>query len=238
MQDRILIIEDEPDMANLLGYQLGKAGFEVLMARDGVTGLEIARKNRPALVLLDVLLPRMDGYAVCKVLKNTAQTASLPIVMLTAKGEPQDRIKGLEIGADDYLTKPFNLRELTLRIQALLRRLRSSAQGEVLEVDAFRVHRNRFQIQLDGRTLDLTNIEFKLLNLLFQRRGHIQSRDALLFDVFGYENPIITRTVDTHIRRLRAKLGGHAHRLETVRGEGYRFKTISHGTPTSAARIR
>jgi DNA-binding response OmpR family regulator len=168
----------------------------------------------------------MDGYAVCKALKNAAETASLPIVMLTARGEPNDRIKGLELGADDYLVKPFSLRELILRIQGLLRRSRSDSLEEVLEVGAFRVDKHKSEIQLEGRRLDLTRIEFRLLALLIERRGRTQSREALLSDVLGYENPIMTRTVDTHIRRLRGKLGIHAQRLETVRTEGYRFSAV------------
>jgi DNA-binding response OmpR family regulator len=226
MQDTVLIVEDESAMADLLRYRLSKAGFGVLIARDGLTGLEMARKNGPDVVLLDILLPQMDGYAVCKVLKNTAETASLPIVMLTAKGEPSERIKGLELGADDYLVKPFSLRELILRIQALLRRSRSDPEEEVLEVGAFRVDKSKFEIRLQGRRLDLTATEFRLLTLLIEREGRTQSREALLSDVFGYQNPIDTRTIDTHIRRLRAKLGGHAQRLETVRAKGYRFNTV------------
>jgi DNA-binding response OmpR family regulator len=223
MQYSVLVVEDEADMVDLLRYHLGKAGFGALIAKDGLTGLEMARKNGPDVVLLDILLPQMDGYAVCKVLKNTAETASLPIVMLTAKGEPSERIKGLELGADDYLVKPFSLRELILRIQALLRRSRSDPQEEVLEVGAFRVDKSKFEIRLEGRRLDLTATEFRLLTLLIERRGRTQSREALLSDVLGYQNPIDTRTVDTHIRRLRAKLGVHAQRLETIRAEGYRF---------------
>jgi DNA-binding response OmpR family regulator len=226
MQDTVLVVEDEADMVDLLRYHLSKASFGVLIARDGLTGLEIARKNRPDVIILDILLPHMDGFAVCKTLKNTADTASLPILILTAKGEPSERVKGLELGADDYLVTPFSLHELILRIQALLRRLRSGPREELLEVGAFRVDKRKFEIRLEGRRLDLTTTEFRLLTLLIERRGHTLSREALLSNVLKYENPIISRTVDTHIRRLRAKLGSHAPRLETVRTEGYRLNPV------------
>jgi two-component system, OmpR family, phosphate regulon response regulator PhoB len=230
MQDMVLIVEDEADMVDLLRYNLSKAGFGVLIARDGLKGLEIARKNRPDLVVLDLLLPHMHGYAVCKALKNNSGTAALPIVILTARGEPSERIRGLEIGADDYVTKPFSPRELILRIQAVLRRSRSP-QNDVLEAGAFHVEKSKFEIRLEGRRLDLTTTEFKLLTLLIERRGHTQSRDRLLYHVWGYQNPIDTRTVDTHIRRLREKLGEHAPRLETVRGQGYRFNAVLDPSP-------
>ena len=226
MQDTVLVIEDEADMMNLLRYNLSKADFGVLTARDGLTGLELARKNRPDVIILDLLLPQMDGYAVCKAIRNNPATVALPIVILTAKAEPGERIKGLEIGADDYVTKPFNLRELILRVQALLRRSRHNTKIDVLEAGVFQVDRNNFDIRLEGKRLDLTPIEFKLLATLIERRGRIQSRETLLNDVWGFQNPMDTRTVDTHIRRLREKLGRHAACLQTVRGEGYRFNTV------------
>jgi two-component system phosphate regulon response regulator PhoB len=227
MEDTVLIVEDEADVVDLLRYNLSKAGFGVLIASDGLKGLEIARKNRPNAVVLDLRLPQMDGYAVCKALKNDSDTAALPIVILTARGEPSERVHGLEIGADDYMTKPFSPRELVLRVQALLRRSRSSAQNDVLEVDDFRLDKNKFDVRLEGRRLELTTTEFKLLATLIERRGRTQSRETLLNDVWGYQNPMDTRTVDTHIRRLREKLGRHAPRLKTVRGEGYRFNADS-----------
>lgn len=223
MQDTVLVVEDEADVVDLLRYNLGKAGFAVQIARDGLEGLEMARKNRPDVVILDLMLPGMEGHAVCKSLKKDPQTESLPIVMLTAKGEPEERVKGLELGADDYVTKPFSPRELVLRVQALLRRLRVSANAHALEIDHFRVDKGNFEIQMDGKRLDLTITEFKLLSTLIERRGRILSRESLLQDVWGYQNAIDTRTVDTHMRRLREKLGAQAQRLETIRGEGYRF---------------
>jgi DNA-binding response OmpR family regulator len=226
MADTVLIVEDESDVLDLLRYNLAKAGFSVLAAGDGLQGLEMARKNRPDLVVLDLMLPAMDGYSVCKMLRKDSETETLPILMLTARSEPSERVHGLEIGADDYVTKPFSPRELVLRVQALLRRSRSKSRDPVVDVDDFHVDRSKLDVRLEGRRLDLTTTEFKLLSVLIERRGRTQSRETLLQDVWGYQNPIDTRTVDTHIRRLREKLGRHALRLETVRGEGYRFKTV------------
>ncbi|HEY5742472.1 MAG TPA: response regulator [Terrimicrobiaceae bacterium] len=226
MADTVLVVEDEPDVVDLLRYNLTKAGFSVLIASDGLKGLELAREKRPEIIVLDLMLPGMDGYSVCKALKRDPDTEALPIVMLTARGEPTERVQGLEMGADDYVTKPFSPRELVLRIQALLRRGRLQLQSKIVEVGGFRLDKNKFHIGLEGRRLDLTTIEFKLLTVLIERRGHTQSRETLLYDVWGYHNPIDTRTVDTHIRRLREKLGKHSSRLETVRGEGYRFNPI------------
>ena len=208
---------------DLLRYNLNKAGFSVLIANDGLQGLEMARANRPDVVVLDLMLPGMDGKTVCRTLKKDPETESLPILMLTAKSEPAERVQGLEIGADDYVTKPFSPRELVLRVQGLLRRSRTSSRPETVEVDDFVVNKNAFEIRLAGTRLDLTTTEFKLLTLLIERRGRTQSRETLLYDVWGYQNVIDTRTVDTHMRRLREKLGSHASRLETIRGEGYRF---------------
>jgi two-component system, OmpR family, phosphate regulon response regulator PhoB len=226
MGDTVLVVEDEPDVVDLLRYNLNKAGFSVLTAGEGLKGLEIARRNRPDLIVLDLMLPGMDGYSICKELRKHSDTAALPILMLTARGELSERLHGLEVGADDYVTKPFSPRELVLRVQALLRRSHYKSRVDVLEVDDFRLDKNKFDVRLEGRRLDLTATEFKLLTVLIERRGRTQSRETLLYDVWGYQNPIDTRTVDTHIRRLREKLGRHASQLETVRGEGYCFNTV------------
>ncbi|HEY5707556.1 MAG TPA: response regulator transcription factor [Terrimicrobiaceae bacterium] len=226
MRETVLVVEDEADVVDLLRYSLTKAGFSVLIASDGLKGLEIARKHRPDIIVLDLMLPAMDGYHVCKELRKDSDTEALPILMLTARGEPSERVYGLEIGADDYVTKPFSPRELVLRVQALLRRSGSRSQADVLELGDFQLDKNKFDVRLEGRRLDLTATEFKLLSVLIERRGRTQSRETLLYDVWGYQNPIDTRTVDTHIRRLREKLGRHALRLETVRGEGYRFNPV------------
>ena len=223
MSDTLLVVEDESDVVDLLRYTFTKAGLTVLTARDGLEGLQIAKTNRPHLIVLDLLLPQMDGFAVCRALKNNSETAALPIVMLTARGASGDRIKGLEIGADDYVTKPFSPRELLLRVQGLLRRSRLNSQKQTLETGSLQVDKNRFEVRLAGQRLDLTTTEFKLLKHLIERPGRTQSRETLLHDVWGYQNSIDTRTVDTHIRRVREKLGDYAGRLETVRSQGYRF---------------
>ncbi|HEY8899935.1 MAG TPA: response regulator transcription factor [Chthoniobacterales bacterium] len=226
MAETVLIVDDEQDVVDLLRYNLNRAGFSVSIASDGLKGLEKARSERPDIIILDLMMPEMSGEKVCRALKEDASTAGIPIIMLTAKDQPGDRIVGFELGADDYVPKPFSPRELVLRVQALLRRLQTSNKAEVLEVDAFSVDKSSFEIRLDGQRLDLTTTEFKLLTLLIDRRGRTQSRETLLFDVWGYQNAIDTRTVDTHMRRLREKLGDSAARLETVRGEGYRFSAV------------
>ena len=223
MEDTVLIVEDEADVVDLLRYNLSKAGFAVLIASDGLTGLDMARTKRPDVVILDLMLPGIDGHSICKALKKDPNTEPIPILMLTAKGQPEERVKGLEIGADDYVTKPFSPRELVLRVQALIRRVRVSTRNDVLEIDGFVLDKNAFEVRLEGERLDLTTTEFKLLALLIERRGRTQSRESLLADVWGYQNAIDTRTVDTHMRRLREKMRTHSGRLETVRGEGYRF---------------
>lgn len=227
MEDTVLIVEDEADVVDLLRYNLNKAGFTVLIANDGIQGLEMAKTNRPDVVILDLMLPSMDGKAICKSLKKDPDTEAIPVLMLTAKSDVADRVQGLEIGADDYVTKPFSPRELVLRVQSLLRRSKTSTRPETIEVDEFSVNKNAFEIRLSGTRLDLTTTEFKLLTLLIERRGRTQSRETLLYDVWGYQNVIDTRTVDTHMRRLREKLGIHSGRLETIRGEGYRFNVVN-----------
>jgi len=227
MQDSVLIVEDEADVVDLLRYNLSRAGFDVLIANTGDEGLDLARKNRPDIVVLDLMLPGMNGHEVCRELKGDANTAAIPIVMLTAKGEPHERVKGLELGADDYVTKPFSPRELVLRVQALLRRLRTTPRTEVVEVEGLYLDKNNFEARIDGKRLDLTTTEFKLLSLMLEMRGRTMSREKLLSDVWGYQSAIDTRTVDTHMRRLREKLGPYSARLETIRGEGYRFNATS-----------
>ncbi len=227
MADTVLVVEDEQDVVDLLRYNLNRAGFSVLIALDGIEGLRIAREQRPDVVLLDLMLPEMTGENVCRALKEDKETAAIPLIMLTAKGETEQRVQGLELGVDDYITKPFSPKELVLRVQAVLRRLRTSEKSDLVEVGDFSVDRGAFEVRLSGERLDLTTTEFKLLTLLIERRGRTQSRETLLYDVWGYQNAIDTRTVDTHMRRLREKLGGAASRLETVRGEGYRFSVAA-----------
>ena len=227
MPETVLIVEDEQDVVDLLRYNLNRAGFSVSIAENGLIGLEKARNERPDVVILDLMMPEMTGEKVCRALKEDPSTAAIPVIMLTAKGDPADRIVGFELGADDYVPKPFSPREVVLRVEALIRRLQTTNRAEILEVDGFSVDKAAFEIRLEGQRLDLTTTEFKLLTLLIDRRGRTQSRETLLYDVWGYQNAIDTRTVDTHMRRLREKLGTHAERLETVRGEGYRFRAVA-----------
>jgi DNA-binding response OmpR family regulator len=223
MADVILVIEDEPDVVDLVRYHLRRAGFDVLAALNGPAGLAIAIESRPDAIVLDVMLPQMTGIEVCKALREAKETADIPILILTAKAEIADRIAGLELGVDDYIAKPFSPRELVLRVQNLLRRLKVVRNSSVLMVDDFCVDKGNYEITMRGSRLDLTTIEFKLLATLVEHRGRTLSRETLLQDVWGYKNAIDTRTVDTHIRRLREKLGSSADRIVTMRGEGYRF---------------
>ena len=219
---RILIIEDESDVADLLALSFRKAGFKTMSAADGATGLQKAREERPDFVILDLMLPKMSGLEVCKILKSDAGTSHIPILMLTAKAEEIDRIVGLEFGADDYVTKPFSPREVTLRIRAILRR--GEKPEETLNAGPISIDPTRHQVRVSGKRVHLTSLEFKLLRTLIQRRGRVQERDKLLNDVWGYESVIDTRTVDTHVRRLREKLGKAGDAIETVRGFGYRLR--------------
>ena len=223
MRDTILVVDDEPDVVDLVRYHLHRAGFDVLIAFTGPSGLTAAAESRPDAIVLDIMLPQMNGIEVCKALRNGTQTSTIPILLLTAKAEPSERIAGLELGIDDYITKPFSPRELVLRVQNVLRRLRPAQSPSLVIVDEFCLDKGNFEISLNGRRLQLTTTEFKLLALLVERRGRTLSRETLLQDVWGYENAIDTRTVDTHVRRLREKLGPASNRIATVRGEGYRF---------------
>jgi len=221
-------VEDEADVVDLLRYNLERADFEVLIAMAGDLGLAMAREKRPDLIVLDLMLPGMNGHEVCRALKGDPNTEVIPILMLTAKGEPNERVKGLELGADDYVTKPFSPRELVLRVQALLKRHRLVPRTEIVEVAGIYLNKTNFEARLDGKRFDLTTTEFKLLSLMLERRGRTLTRETLLSDVWGYQNAAIdTRTVDTHMRRLREKLGKYSGRLETIRGEGYRFNAVA-----------
>jgi len=221
---KILIAEDEPDVLTLVAGNLKTAGYQVLKAEDGESALEQARHALPALIVLDLMLPGMSGLEVCRVLKTDSATRAIPILMLTAKAEEIDRIVGLELGADDYVTKPFSPRELVLRIKSILRRATSPSEAsDVLRHGDIQVDRSRYEVQVRGKAVEFTATEFKLLTVLMERRGRVQSRDTLLNDVWGYESLIDTRTVDTHIRRLREKLGKAADCIETIRGFGYRM---------------
>ena len=221
---RILVVDDEPDAIELIRFNLKASGYEVLTAEDGEEALAKARKFSPDMILLDVMLPEIDGLEVCKILRRDPATASLPIIMLTAKASEIDRVLGLEFGADDYVTKPFSPRELMLRVRNVLKRKESSKE----EVERFQVRDieldvSKYEVKIMGQPIDLTPTEFKLLQILMERKGRVQSRDRLLQDVWGYDQLIDTRTVDTHVRRLREKMGEAADYVTTVRGVGYRL---------------
>ena len=220
----ILIIEDESDVADLLTLNLRKAGFRISTAADGASGLQKARDDRPDFIVLDLMLPKMLGLEVCRILKSDTATRHIPILMLTAKAEEIDRIVGLEFGGDDYVTKPFSPREVVLRIKAILRRAEGGAEDECLSAGSIVIDPARHEVSVHGKRVNLTSLEFKLLRTLMQRRGRVQARDRLLNDVWGYESVIDTRTVDTHVRRLRKKLGKAADAIESVRGFGYRLR--------------
>ena len=221
---RILVVDDEPDAVELATVNLKGAGFDVSTAADGEEALRKARELLPDAIVLDLMLPEVDGLEVCKILRRDGATASIPIIMLTAKAAEVDRVLGLELGADDYLTKPFSPRELVLRVKRLLRKTVSADdKADRIEWKELSIDLPRHEVKVKGKTLDLTATEFKLLVMLARRRGRVQSREALLRDVWDYENLIDTRTVDTHMRRLREKLGPAAKYLDTVRGVGYRF---------------
>jgi DNA-binding response OmpR family regulator len=222
---KILIIEDEPDVIDLLTLHLRKSGeFTASFATDGVTGVRKAREESPALIVLDLMLPKLPGLEVCKLLRTDPVTRDIPIIMLTAKAEEIDRIVGLEFGADDYVTKPFSPREIILRIKAIIRRRSGEATEEKLTAGLIAVDPARHQVTVADKPVRLTSVEFKLLTMLLRRPGRVQTRDRLLSEVWGYESVIDTRTVDTHVRRLREKLGKAADRIETVRGFGYRLR--------------
>jgi len=221
----ILIIEDEKDIVDLIAYHLGQSGFSVISALDGPSGLERAKKERPGLVILDLMLPGMDGKDVCRALKLNPLTQSIPILMLTAKTEEMDRVVGFELGADDYVTKPFSPRELVLRVKAILRRKEVSREGEkIIQIGDLLIDFDRHHVSIKKTSLSLTSTEFKLLAELASNRGRVQTRERLLDKVWGYTYEGYARTVDTHVRRLREKLGPLGKSIETIRGVGYRFR--------------
>ena len=220
----VLIVDDERDILEVLRYNLEQAGFLVRTALDGHTALSEILREAPDLVVLDIMLPDMTGLEVCRRIRGAERTSRLPILMLTAKAEEVDRVVGLEIGADDYVTKPFSPRELVLRIQSILRRsIEPPAGTKLLTHAGLELDPVRHKVTIDGAEIELTAIEFKLLEDLMSRPGRVQSRDSLLERVWGYRSGVESRTVDTHVRRLREKIGRASEYIETVRGIGYRF---------------
>lgn len=223
----ILVIEDEPDLQQVLAYNLKQAGHDVLSSEKGAEGLRLARERHPDLVLLDLMLPDLSGTDVCKALKEDKATRGIAVVMLTARGEEIDRVVGFELGADDYIVKPFSVRELLLRIQAILRRGKGEEKPEQeprIRFGCLEIDRAAHRVWVEGKEVELTALEFRLLLTLYDRRNRVQTRSALLDDVWGIQADITTRTVDTHVKRLREKLDAARDYVETVRGVGYRFR--------------
>jgi two-component system phosphate regulon response regulator PhoB len=220
----VLVIEDERDLQKVLEFNLVQAGHEVMLSSNGTHGIELARTHRPDLVLLDLMLPDLPGTEVCRVIKREPSTRDIAVMMVTAKGEEVDRVVGLELGADDYVTKPFSIRELLLRVEAVLRRSQVAGPAQdAIEFGCLRVDRAAHRVWVDEAEIELTVIERKLLVTLYDRRNRVQSRSSLLSDVWSIDADVATRTVDTHVKRLRAKLGAAGDYVQTVRGVGYRF---------------
>jgi len=221
----IMIVEDEKDLAELLAFNLEREGYKAVIALDGAEGLETATRILPDLVLLDLMLPGMAGTEVCKRIKKFQPAAKIPVIMLTAKGEEIDKVVGFEVGADDYVVKPFSTRELMLRVKAVLRRNQTeAAPSTVIKVGPISIDTERHHVTVNDEEITFTTTEFKLLQTLVLRLGRVQSRDVLLRDVWGYNFVEDTRTVDTHVTRLRTKMGSAGDMIKTVRGFGYKLE--------------
>ncbi len=224
MNQRVLIVEDDKHISRLIKYNLQKAGFECDVTITGEEAFEVLDRQSVNLIILDIMLPKMDGLEVCKQLKQDKRLSNIPIIMLTAKGEEIDRIVGLELGADDYVAKPFSPRELVLRVKAILKRGKiEEVTPDILVADKLKVDIPRHKTTVDKKEIELTQMEFKLLVILIRRAGRVQSRERLLSDVWDIASDVTTRTIDTHIKRLRQKLGKMGILIETVRGIGYRL---------------
>ncbi len=224
--EHILIIEDETDIAQLIAFNLEREGYSVDMVHHGREGLERILKDQPSLVILDLMLPGMDGYQVLKEMQRDSRSHAIPVLMLTAKSQVDDRIKGLESGADDYLTKPFSPKEMILRVQAIIKRNRSTPGSVIFSFGPFRFDKNNLAFYLNEEAIPLTSTEFKLLLFLCQRAGQAQDRNDLLKVIWGYNDIVHSRTLDTHMKRLRQKLGDSSSLIETVRGVGYQIREI------------
>ena len=226
MQGLILVIEDEADLATTLEYNLQRDGYQTRVAFTGQAGLDAAALDPvPDAIVLDLMLPDVSGTEVCRRLREQERTRGIPIIMCTAKGSEIDRVVGFEVGADDYVVKPYSVRELLLRLRALLRRAqRSEVEPDLLRFGRLRVDRDAHRVWLDDKELGLTALEFRLLHAFMSRKGRVQTREALLSDVWGIDADVTTRTVDTHVKRLREKLGEVGDYIETLRGVGYRFR--------------
>ena len=228
MPHRIFIVEDEPDLRDTLSFNFENEGFKVSSFPDGEKCLTSVKKNKPDLIILDLMLPGINGLDVCREIRSEEENNDISIIMLTAKGEEIDRIVGFELGADDYVTKPFSVRELILRVKVLLKKRSDNQSAEkILEYGPVKMNLDAHSVLVDDIDVVLTALEFKLLKHLLKRRGRVQTRDQLLGDVWGYSSEVTTRTVDTHIKRLREKLGSTGDLIQTIRGVGYRFNNHS-----------
>lgn len=254
MAEHVLIVDDEADLLKLVDFNFKAEGFQTLMARGGVQALELARAHLPDLILLDLMLPDLQGTEVCRQLKQGEATRHIPIIFLTAKGDEIDRVVGFELGADDYVTKPFSIRELVLRARAVMKRRSgppsldlpvvegsltpatpsAAVGGEVVRFGSLTLHEMKHRVWVLDEEIRLTAREFKLLNTFLKNRGHVQTREQLLDDVWGADVSVTIRTVDTHVKRLREKLNDAGRYIETVRGVGYRFAEGPH-EPTAAS---
>lgn len=221
---RILVVEDEPDLRQVLAYNLRQAGHEPFLAATGAEGVRLALEHRPDLVLLDLMLPDIAGTEVCRLIKRDPLTQRCAVVIVSAKGEEIDRVVGFELGADDYVLKPFSPRELMLRISAILRRSEPPpGESTTIGFGALRIDRHAHRVWVGAREVELTALEFRFLTTLYDRKNRVQTRDTLLRDVWATDGDVTARTVDTHVKRLREKLGEAGDYVETVRGVGYRF---------------
>ncbi len=224
---QVLVADDECDVLNMVATNLSGAGFLVIKAQDGAEALERARRFTPALIILDMMMPQLSGTEVLRALKSDERTAAIPVLMLTARKDEIDRVLAFELGADDYVTKPFSPRELTLRVKIILSRREELTGGKMLSAGALSIDRERHLVLVDGDPVDVTAMEFRLLSLLMQRSGRVLTRDELMANIWGIETTIDSRTIDTHLRRLREKLGAVADQIQTVRGIGYRLSAAN-----------
>lgn len=227
MSQKIYIVEDEPDIRDTLKYNFSNEGFKVFTSPDGEEALSNIKKVLPDVLILDLMLPGVSGLDVCKSIRADDDIKDMSIIMLTAKGEEIDRVIGFELGADDYVTKPFSVRELILRVKVLLKKQRESlVQNKLVTFGAIRIDLDAHELKINDKEIVLTALEFKLLQHLVKRKGRVQTREQLLGDVWGYSSVVTTRTVDTHIKRLREKLGDTSDYIQTIRGVGYRFSNV------------
>ena len=232
MTKKVFIVEDEPDLRDTLQYNFENEGFKVKSFPNGESFLETIKNDKPNLVILDLMLPGISGLDVCRNLRMNEVNENVAVVMLTAKSEEIDRIVGFELGADDYVTKPFSVRELILRVKVLLKKRSDDIDQNLLEFGPIAMNLDAHDVSVEGKNILLTALEFKLLKHLLKRKGRVQTRDQLLGDVWGYSSEVTTRTVDTHIKRLREKLGKPGELIQTIRGVGYRLSLIHISEPT------